>query len=115
MGGVFYGCCGGEEEKPSRKEVTKRGKNVKSSKDSKSKRKHIQEVEEESSEQNSNRKENNMDPKLNMISPNTIKLLTDIGELKNYEHNTLDSSQIEKNLQIHADILARLENPSAFQ
>lgn len=56
-----------------------------------------------------------LDPKVNMMASRTVKLLTDIGEFKSFEKDTLQDNELKKNLQIHGDILARLENPKAFQ
>eukprot|EP00794_Sanderia_malayensis_P012065 gene12065-13308_t len=68
-------------------------------------------------ENNEDRTEQTVDPStinVNMVAPHTIKLLTDIREIKQYKKTELDNSEIEKALEIHGDILARLENPTKY-
>ena len=51
---------------------------------------------------------------VNMVAPHTMKLLTDIREIKGYRQSELDNDELQKALQIHGDILARLENPTKY-
>ena len=51
---------------------------------------------------------------VNMVAPHTIKLLTDIREIKEYKQAEVDDDEIQKVLEIHGDILARLENPTKY-
>lgn len=51
---------------------------------------------------------------VNMVAPHTMKLLTDIREIKGYKQSELDNDELQKALQIHGDILARLENPTKY-
>ena len=51
---------------------------------------------------------------VNLVAPHTIKLLTDIGEIKEYKHTEMDNDELQMALKIHGDILARLENPTKY-
>lgn len=51
---------------------------------------------------------------VNLIAPHTIKLLTDIREIKGYKQTEMDNAELQKALKIHGDILARLENPTKY-
>lgn len=51
---------------------------------------------------------------VNLVAPHTIKLLTDIREIKGYKQTELDNDELQKALKIHGDILARLENPTKY-
>ena len=51
---------------------------------------------------------------VNMVAPHTMKLLTDIREIKGYKQSELDNDELQRALQIHGDILARLENPTKY-
>lgn len=49
-----------------------------------------------------------------MVSPHTIQLLTDLGEIREYKHTEYENDELQKALAIHGDILARLENPTKY-
>lgn len=51
---------------------------------------------------------------VNFVAPHTMKLLTDIREIKDYKQAEMDNDELQKALKIHGDILARLENPTKF-
>ena len=126
MGGMFKSCCTGvsAENDPSEQEaanskiintkkVIKENKRKKKSKISKEHSESFDDLNKIDCKQ-ANQSPENMNTNINFMEPKTLKLLTSIGEIKNYQQNTLGSTQIEKDLQKHADILARLENPTAF-
>lgn len=105
MGRSFYNCCGTDSSNNNESKNTPQNKSKKSKLQSHT-------VPQSYSKEPDCRK---LDPKLNMIHPYTIQLLTDIGELKSYQHNTIEYDKFQQDLKVHADILARLENPMAFQ
>jgi hypothetical protein len=120
MGGMFNGCCGSspENDNGNDNKQTKNKDNKKSRKSSTRKRKSknsddsFEDLNKIDCEQSNQTPE--MNTNINFMEPKTLQLLTSIGEIKQYQENTLQSSQIQKDLKTHADILARLENPTAF-
>ena len=113
---VFSTCCGKSSDK------TEKGRTKSADRRRRNKTSRSSDTE---SEQNENKLESeettneveedkNLAPNVHMVAPHTIKLLTDIGELKEYKHNDLEDSKLQNDLSIHADILARLENPTKF-
>ena len=96
--GVFH-CCGGEDS--SSRKTSRKSRKKDSDKNDK--------LEQGTSSSAGTR--TNMDPKLYMNSAKTIQLLTDCGELKRFDKHTIDDEQLERDFQIHANILASLENP----
>ena len=102
--GAFY-CCATNEESASAKKQSRKSRNS-------SKYENSDLDVASTSARSANDK---LDPKVNMMASRTVKLLTDIGEFKSFEKDTLQDNELKKNLQIHGDILARLENPKAFQ
>ena len=126
MGGMFKSCCASptsetdsitQEEKQSNVINSKKvRKETKKNKKSKSRKDHNESFEDlnKIDYREANQSPENLNTNINFMEPKTLKLLTSIGEIKNYQENTLGACQIEKDLQKHADILARLENPTAF-
>ena len=115
MGGVFYGCCGTKEDEEVRAEQDATTNQIRNSIRTKDKKNKKQDKFDDIENNECGSETPRMDPKINMMAPKTLKLLTDIGELKTYEENTIGQAQMKENLRKHADILARLENPQAFQ
>ena len=120
MGGMFNGCCGSSPENDSANDnkQTKTKENKKSRKTTTKKKKSKNSDDSFEDLNKIDCKQSNQTPEMNtninFMQPKTLKLLTSIGEIKNYQENTLDDSQIKADLRTHADILARLENPTAF-
>lgn len=118
MGGVFNGCCGTTEVTEASNETNNTSheeskSNCRNKKNNNKSRKQNQFNDISTIQQEPGSETPSMDPKINLMEPKTLKLLSDLGEIKNYKQ-TLDHTQMEKNLKQHADILAQLENPTAF-
>uniref|UniRef100_A0A7M5WY04 Uncharacterized protein n=1 Tax=Clytia hemisphaerica TaxID=252671 RepID=A0A7M5WY04_9CNID len=120
---MFNGCCGSPTENSDDKKTPKHKQRTKGSRKTKQgSRKSRNHKNDDSFEdlnkidcKQANETPPQMNANINFMAPKTLKLLTSIGEIKpGYQENTLESTQIEKDLQMHADILARLENPTAF-
>ena len=111
MCGKFYivSCCGGstvvEEE------------NKRTSSSSNRTRRRQRSNSENSEGRPAGNSEQPVDPatiNVNFVSPHTMKLLTDIREIKEYKQAEMDNDELQKALKIHGDILARLENPTKY-
>lgn len=117
---MFKGCCTGEsmknEDEATNSQVINVRKENKKKKKSKLSKKNSDSFDDlnKINCKEANQSPENMNTNINFMEPKTLKLLTSIGEIKNYQQNTLASTQIEQDLHKHADILARLENPTAF-
>ncbi len=104
----FTSCCGSSEDS---------GDETSSSKSKSRRKKRSTANNEENGDDKSASPEQPRDPStinVNMVAPHTIKLLTDIREIKDYKQSELDNDELEKALEIHCDILARLENPTKY-
>ena len=108
----FVSCCGGSgvSEKESKR----------TSSSSRSRRRH-RSGSEDSEDCNEGRPTGNseqpIDPatiNVNLVAPHTMKLLTDIREIKDFKQAEIDNDELQKALKIHGDILARLENPTKY-
>ena len=124
MGGMFNGCCGSTVEKENGESKTK-SSNSKSNKKNKDTSLKDNNKKTKKSRRSKNREDsfddlNKIDcqqanetpvlnANINFMAPKTLKLLTSIGEIKNYQQNTLESNQIEKDLITHADILVQFD------
>lgn len=125
MMGVFCACCGGDDviqdaKKPAAgsKQVPNRRKNSKDDAQLESHSAYSQPpsgLASKASDCSSQKYlQSEMGPQLNFMHSKTLKLLTEVGELNNFQHNTYETDKLRKDLQIHSDFLARLENPTQF-
>lgn len=127
MGGMFNGCCGNSEESsPPR---NKKEENIKTNheesynrsvkKNRKNNNKHSKETKQfddiNKIQQQPGSETPSLDPKIKLMEPKTLKLLSDIGEIKKCHEHIIDNKQMAKDMKQHAAILAQLENPTAFQ
>ena len=114
---MFCGCCNAETTSLSGTEnINKSQRAQRRAKSGKENPADTKLESHSSTHANANGSPPKMDPKLNFMESGTLKMLTDVGELRtnNFQHNTLDSTQMSKDLMAHADILARLENPTQY-
>ena len=55
-----------------------------------------------------------MQPKLNFSEANTVKKLSDLGEIKSCRLNTITQVELDENFETHKAIIDSLENPKQF-
>ena len=116
---MFNGCCGQRNESESSNEKTKSStrerKNAKNKKNTKhTGEQHFDDINN-IQKPRAGSETPSLDPRIRLMEPKTLKLLADLGELKEAHHETINKAEMQSDLAKHADILARLENPTAFQ